>query len=133
MKNIFKWKHYQSEIIILCVYGWSLLRNCSPMQPCWYFKYPLSYRNLQEMMQERGLNINHTTIYRWVIEYSPELNRGLRKHLKQTGDSWRVDDYCRLKTVESVLVGHSEIVAAVRAAGKAAGPAPILRKPRAGR
>ena len=44
------------------------------------------------MMQERGLNINHTTIYRWVIEYSPELNRGLRKHLKQTGDSWRVDE-----------------------------------------
>ena len=75
---MFKWKHYQSEIIILCVR--------------WYLKYPLSYRNLQEMMQERGLNINHTTIYRWVLEYSPKLNRGLRKHLKQTGDSWRVDE-----------------------------------------
>ncbi len=78
MKNIFKWKQYHSEIIILCVR--------------WYLKYPLSYRNLQEMMQERGLNINYTTIYRWVLEYSPELNRGLRKHLKQTGDSWRVDE-----------------------------------------
>ena len=78
MKNMFKWKHYQSEIIILCVR--------------WYLKYPLSYRNLVEIMQERGLNINHTTIYRWVLEYSPELNRGLRKYLKPTGDSWRVDE-----------------------------------------
>ena len=57
MRNMFKWKHYLSDIIILCVR--------------WYLKYPLSYRNLEEMMQERGLNINHTTIYRWVIEYSP--------------------------------------------------------------
>ncbi len=70
---MFKWKHYQSEIITLCVR--------------WYLKYPLSYRNLKEMMQERGLNICHTTIYRWVLEYSPELNRGLRKYLKPTGDS----------------------------------------------
>jgi len=37
-------------------------------------------------MQERGFNINHTTIYRWGIEYTPKLNRDLRKHLKQTGD-----------------------------------------------
>ncbi|XMB85402.1 IS6 family transposase [Mycoplasmatota bacterium WC44] len=77
-KNIFKWKHFETEIIILCVR--------------WYLKYPLSYRNLQEMMEERGLFLNHTTIYRWVIEYSPILNRGLRKHLKKTSDSWRVDE-----------------------------------------
>ena len=44
------------------------------------------------MMQERGLDISHTTIYRWVLEYSPKLNRGLRKYLKPTGDSWRVDE-----------------------------------------
>ncbi len=81
---MFKWKHYQSEIIILCVR--------------WYLKYPLSYRNLEEMMQERGLDICHTTIYRWVLEYSPKLNRGLRKYLKPTGDSWRVDEtYIKLK------------------------------------
>ena len=43
-------------------------------------------------MQERGLDIHHTTIYRWGHEYSPKLNRGLRKHLKLTGDSWRVDE-----------------------------------------
>ena len=81
---MFKWKHYQSGIIILCVR--------------WYLKYPLSYRNLEEMMQERGLDICHTTIYRWVLEYSPKLNRGLRKYLKPTGDSWRVDEtYIKLK------------------------------------
>jgi len=78
MKKLFKWKHYQSDIIILCVR--------------WYLKYPLSYRNLQEMMEERGLFINHSTIYRWVVEYSPTFNRGLRKHLKKTSDSWRVDE-----------------------------------------
>ena len=78
MNNIFKWKHYQSKIITLCVR--------------WYLKYPPSYRNLQEMMAERGLHLNHTTIYRWVIEYSPILNRGLRSHLRKTSDSWRVDE-----------------------------------------
>jgi transposase-like protein len=78
MKNLFNWKHYQSEIIILCVR--------------WYLKYPLSYRNLQEMMEERGLAINHTTIYRWVVQYSPILNRGLRQHLRKSSDSWRMDE-----------------------------------------
>jgi transposase-like protein len=78
MKNLFKWKHYQSEIIILCVR--------------WYLKYPLSYRNLQEMMEERRLSLNHTTIYRWVTEYSPILNRGLRQHLRKSSDSWRMDE-----------------------------------------
>lgn len=83
-ENVFKWKHYQRDIIILCVR--------------WYLKYPLSYRNIQEMMEERDLFINHTTIYRWVVEYSPTLNRKLRKHLKPTHDSWRVDEtYLKVK------------------------------------
>ena len=46
----FKWRHFQAEIILLCVR--------------WYLRYPLSYRNLEEMMIERGLHIDHTTIYR---------------------------------------------------------------------
>jgi len=84
MNKHFKWKHYQSDIIILCVR--------------WYLKYPLSYRNLQDMMEERGLFIHHTTIYRWVIEYSPTINRKLRKYLKKTSDSWRVDEtYLKVK------------------------------------
>jgi transposase-like protein len=46
----FKWRHFQAEIILLCVR--------------WYLRYPLSYRDLEEMMGERGLHIDHTTIYR---------------------------------------------------------------------
>jgi transposase, IS6 family len=46
----FKWRHFQAEIILLCVR--------------WYLRYPLSYRDLEEMMRERGLHIDHTTIYR---------------------------------------------------------------------
>ena len=78
MENIFKWKHFGSQIILLCVR--------------WYLKYPLSYRNLVEMMAERGLTISHTTILRWVLQYSPIINRRIRKHLKPTNDSWRVDE-----------------------------------------
>ena len=44
------------------------------------------------MMAERGLTISHTTILRWVLQYSPIINRRIRKHLKPTSDSWRVDE-----------------------------------------
>jgi transposase, IS6 family len=74
----FKWRHFQSEIILLCVR--------------WYLRYPLSYRDLEEMMRERGLHIDHTTIYRWVQDYAPELEKRCRAHLKVTNDSWRVDE-----------------------------------------
>jgi len=57
----FKWRHFQAEIILLCVR--------------WYLRYPLSYRNLEEMMLERGLHVDHTTIYRWVQYYAPELEK----------------------------------------------------------
>lgn len=64
----------------------------------WYLRYALSYRDLEEMMQERGLRVDHTTIYRWVIAYSPELNQRCRLHLQTTNDSWRVDEtYIKVK------------------------------------
>ena len=78
MENLFKWRHYESEIILLCVR--------------WYLRYSLSYRDLAEMMTERGLSLNHTTIYRWVQRYAPELDKRSRPYLKQTNDSWRVDE-----------------------------------------
>ncbi len=78
IENLFKWKHYQSNIIILCVR--------------WYLKYALSYRDLSEMMQERGLFINHSTIFRWVLQYAPILNKKIRKYLHSTNDSWRMDE-----------------------------------------
>jgi IS6 family transposase len=61
-------------------------------------RYSLSYRDLEEMMAERGLAVDHTTIYRWVQHYAPELNRRCRPHLKATNDSWRVDEtYVKIK------------------------------------
>ncbi len=82
--NEFKWKHYQGEIILLNVR--------------WYLKYPLSYRNLKEIMEERGLEVDHTTIMRWVHEYAPKLEKKIRKHLQKTNDSWRVDEtYIKVK------------------------------------
>lgn len=78
MTNAFKWRHYEGSIILLCVR--------------WYLRYGLSYRDLAEIMSERGLNIAHTTIYRWVQHFAPELEKRLRPHLKQSNDSWRVDE-----------------------------------------
>jgi transposase, IS6 family len=80
----FKWRHFEAEIILLCVR--------------WYVRYPLSYRHLEEMMHERGLRVDHTTIYRWVQHYAPELDRRCRAHLKTTTASWRVDEtYVKVK------------------------------------
>jgi transposase, IS6 family len=80
----FKWRHFEGQIILLCVR--------------WYLRYCLSYRDLEEMMAERGLKVDHTTIYRWVQQYAPELEKRCRPHLKQTTDSWRVDEtYVKVK------------------------------------
>jgi IS6 family transposase len=83
-KNLFKWRHFEKDIILLCVR--------------WYLKYPLSYRNLIEMMAERGIRVTHTTIMRWVHKYSSILDERIRKHIKLTNDSWRMDEtYIRIK------------------------------------
>ena len=80
----FKWKHYQPEIILLTVR--------------WYLRYNLSFRDVVEMMEERGLSIAHTTIMRWVHQYGPELDERVRRHLKLTNDSWQVDGtYLKVK------------------------------------
>jgi len=82
----FKWRHFEPEIILLCVR--------------WYLRYSLSYRDLEEIMAERGLSVDHTTIYRWVQRYAPELEKRCRPHLKGTTDSWRVDEtYVKIKRV----------------------------------
>jgi transposase-like protein len=76
--DLFKWRHYKSEIILLCVR--------------WYLRYALSYRDLEEMMNERGLSVDHTTIYRWVQAYASELEKRIRLHLRLTKDSYRIDE-----------------------------------------
>ncbi len=85
-QNPFKWRHDEADIILLCVR--------------WYLRYSLSYRDLEEMMRERGLHVDHTTIYRWVQRYAPELEQRCKPHLKNTTDSWRVDEtYVKVKKV----------------------------------
>jgi IS6 family transposase len=60
----------------------------------WYLPYCRSYRDLEEMMAERGLDLDHTTIYRWVQKYAPELAKRCKPYRKQTNDSWRVGETC---------------------------------------
>jgi len=55
-------------------------------------RYSLSYRDVKELLAERGLAADHTTIWRWVQRYAPELNRRCRRELKPTNGSWRVDE-----------------------------------------
>jgi IS6 family transposase len=57
---LFRGRHFLSEIIVLCVR--------------WYLRYPLSYRDLEEMVAERGSVVDHSTIARWVSHYAPILN-----------------------------------------------------------
>lgn len=59
---------------------------------------------LVEIMQELGINVTHTTIMRWVLEYSPIIDQKVRKHLKSTNDSWRMDEtYIRIKGKNAYL------------------------------
>jgi transposase, IS6 family len=84
MNNDFKWRHFQGEIIL-----WAVR---------WYCKYGISYRELEEMMSERGIDVDHSTIYRWVQHYAPELHKRLKWHFRGTNDSWRVDEtYIKIK------------------------------------
>jgi transposase-like protein len=83
-QSLFKWRHLLPEIILLNVR--------------WYCRYPLSYRNLEEMMAERGVQVDHSTINRWVLKFAPEWDKRLRPYLSLTNNSWRVDEtYIKVK------------------------------------
>ena len=64
--KLFRGRHFQDEIIILCVR--------------WYLRYSLSYRDLEEVMAERGLRLDHSTIARWVLRYAPELSKRIARY-----------------------------------------------------
>jgi transposase, IS6 family len=75
-----------------------------PAQYAVVCRYALSYRDLEEMMQERGVAVDHATINRWVLQYAPELDKRIRRHLKPTNDSWRLDEtYIKVKGVWKYL------------------------------
>ncbi len=112
--TLFKRRHFDSSIIISCV-------RC-------YITYKLSYRDLRDMMAERGVYLAHTTILRWVQHYVPEFKKLWRRYLRPVGSSWRVDEtYIRVKgrwtylyravdkqgnTVDFLLSEHRDIAAA---------------------
>jgi transposase-like protein len=77
MDDLFKGRHFDREIIVLCVR---------------YLRYKLSYRDLVEMMAERGLEVAHTTIMRWVQRLVPEFEKRWNRYARKTRRSWRVDE-----------------------------------------
>ena len=81
---IFKWRQTTPEMILCAVR--------------WYLRYSLSLRDVEELLTERALDVDHTTIWRWVQRYGPEMEQRLRSRLKPTKKSWRVDEtYIRVK------------------------------------
>jgi putative transposase len=80
----FKGAHFVPDIILTCVR--------------WYLAYPLSYRQVEELMQERGVSVDHATINRWVRKYSPQLEDAFYRRKRPVWRSWRMDEtYIRVK------------------------------------
>jgi transposase, IS6 family len=80
----FKGRQFTSEIIL-----WAVR---------WYLMFPVSYRDLELMLQDRGVAIDHTTIFCWIQAYAAQLEKRLRPHLKPSNGSWRVDEtYIKVK------------------------------------
>jgi putative transposase len=76
--KVLKRLHYPLDVILLCVR--------------WYVAYSLSLRNLEEMMSERGFEVDHSTVHRWVIKLLPLFEKAFRKHKRPVGRSWRMDE-----------------------------------------
>jgi len=82
----FKWRHFQPEITLCGVR--------------WYLRYSLSDRDVEELILERGLRVDHTTGFRWGQRYAPERDKRSRPHFKTTNDSYRVDEtHIKIKKV----------------------------------
>src|SRR6266853_5038362 len=84
LDELFEGRHFDREIITLCVR--------------WYLRFKLSFRDLVAMMAERGIDLAHTTIMRWIQRYVPEFERRWNRFACKAGRSWRVDEtYVRIK------------------------------------
>ena len=84
VEELFKGRHFDQEIVVLNVR--------------WYLTYKLSYRDLVAMMSERGIDLAHTTILRWVQHYTPEFQKRWNRFARTVGGSWRMDEtYVRVK------------------------------------
>ena len=78
LRTILKRLHYPIEVMLLCVR--------------WYAAYPLSLRQIEEMMAERGVVVDHATIHRWSIKMMPVLAAVLCRHKRPVGTRWRMDE-----------------------------------------
>jgi putative transposase len=117
----FKGAHFPQDIILTGVR--------------WYVAYPLSTRNVEELMRERGVYVDHSTINRWVIKYSPQLEDAFHRRKRPVWVSWRMDEtYIRIKgewrylyravdkygqTIDFLLTEHRDTEAALRFLTKA--------------
>ena len=75
---LFRGRHFQDHVIVLCVR--------------WRLRYCMTLRDLEEIMAERGLSVDHSTIGRWVLRYAPELYKRIRREVRPPNRSWRVDE-----------------------------------------
>src|ERR1700738_3744250 len=114
--RVLKRLHYPLEVIL------TLVR--------WYVAYPLSLRHLKEMMAERGISVDHSTVHRWAIKLLPVLEKAFRRRKRPVGKSWRVDEtYIKVKgqwkylyravdkagdTIDFLLRAHRDKAAAQR-------------------
>ena len=119
----FKDMHFPIDVILICIR--------------WYAAYPLSYRYLEEMMEERGVSVDHSTINRWAIRFLPLIEKMARKNKRPVGGSWRMDEtYIKVKgfwkylyravdkqgkTVDFLLTAKRDMAAAKRFFEKAMG------------
>src|SRR5262245_44404284 len=78
MQVSFKGAHFHKDIILMGVR--------------WYMAYPLSYRPVEELLEERGVSVDHATIQRWVANYSPQLEEAFHRRKHPVGRSWRMDE-----------------------------------------
>src|SRR4051812_50050341 len=74
----FKGRQFRAEVIL-----WAVR---------WYLMFPISYRDLELMLQDRGVAVDHTTIFRWIQAYAPKLEKRIRPHLRACNGSWRGDE-----------------------------------------
>ena len=84
LARVFKRLHYPFDVMLMCVR--------------WYVAYGLSVRNLEEMMAERGIEVDHSTVHRWAIKLLPVLGKAFSRRKRPVGKSWRVDEtYIKVK------------------------------------